>query len=431
MPWYTVENVADIPSPALLVYPDRVERNIRRMIEIAGGVERLRPHMKTNKLREVVRMHLDQGITRFKCATIAEAEMAAASGAPDVLLAYQPVGPNVKRFVHLVETFSGTQFAAVVDDEATIRALSDAAVEAGVTVDLFLDLDGGMHRTGIAPGDRALELYRLLSTLPGLRAAGLHMYDGHIHDTDLDVRQKASDEAFAHVQTMRDAIAAAGLDVPTVVVGGTPTFPLHIRRPGVECSPGTSVFWDSSYSTILPDLDFAPAVVVAHARGQPAGAESPLPGSRAQGGRVREPASAREAVRPRGRERGRPQRGAPGPRNRSRRRVPRGHGALRRAVARLPDGGAAQRGGRGPERPRRRALADRGARADADDLDARGLAARGSRLGVRGACSCRDWSPRASIAQAPEHPSREPRAREPANRDPNIRTSCNVFEIRR
>ena len=125
MPWYTVENVADIPSPALLVYPDRVERNIRRMIEIAGGVERLRPHMKTNKLREVVRMHLDQGITRFKCATIAEAEMAAVSGAPDVLLAYQPVGPNVKRFVRLVETFSGTQFSAVADDEATIRALSE------------------------------------------------------------------------------------------------------------------------------------------------------------------------------------------------------------------------------------------------------------------------------------------------------------------
>jgi D-threonine aldolase len=260
--WYLVENVADIPSPALLVYPDRVEQNIRRMIEIAGDVERLRPHVKTNKLREVVRMHLDQGITRFKCATIAEAEMAAVSGAPDVMLAYQPVGPNVKRFVRLVETFSGTQFSTVADDEATIRALSGAAVEAGVILNLFLDLDGGMHRTGIAPGERALELYRLLSTLPGLRAAGLHMYDGHIHDTDLEVRQKASDEAFAHVQTMRDAITVAGLDVPTVVVGGTPTFPFHARRPGVECSPGTSVFWDVSYSTILPDLDFAPAVVL-------------------------------------------------------------------------------------------------------------------------------------------------------------------------
>jgi len=262
VPWYTVENVAEIPSPALLVYPDRVDQNIRRMIEIAGGVERLRPHMKTNKLREVVRMHLDRGITRFKCATIAEAEMAAAAGAPDVLLAYQPVGPNVHRFVHLVETFSGTRFSAAVDDEATIRALSEAAVAAGVTLNLFLDLDGGMHRTGIAPGDRAVELYRVVSTLPGLHAAGLHMYDGHIHDTDLDDRRKASDEAFAHVQTMRDALAAAGLAVPTVVVGGTPTFPLHAARTDVECSPGTTVFWDFGYSTILPDLDFTPAVVL-------------------------------------------------------------------------------------------------------------------------------------------------------------------------
>jgi D-serine deaminase-like pyridoxal phosphate-dependent protein len=262
VPWYTVENVAEIPSPALLVYPDRVDQNIRRMIEIAGGVERLRPHMKTNKLREVVRMHLDRGITRFKCATIAEAEMAAAAGAPDVLLAYQPVGPNVHRFVHLVETFSGTRFSAAVDDEATIRALSEAAVAAGVTLNLFLDLDGGMHRTGIAPGDRAVELYRVVSTLPGLHAAGLHMYDGHIHDTDLNDRRKASDEAFAHVQTMRDALAAAGLAVPTVVVGGTPTFPLHAARAGVECSPGTTVFWDFGYSTILPDLDFTPAVVL-------------------------------------------------------------------------------------------------------------------------------------------------------------------------
>ena len=262
MPWYTVENVAEVPSPALLVYPDRVEQNIRRMIEIAGGVARLRPHMKTNKLREVVRMHLDQGITRFKCATIAEAEMAAASGAPDVLLGYQPVGPNVRRFVHLVETFSGTRFSAVADDEATIRALSDAAVTAGVTVNLFLDLDGGMHRTGIAPGEPAVELYRLISALPGLHAAGLHMYDGHIHDTDLDERRKASEEAFAHVQQMREALAAAGLAVPTVVAGGTPTFPLHAKRSDVECSPGTTVFWDFGYSTILPDLDFTPAVTL-------------------------------------------------------------------------------------------------------------------------------------------------------------------------
>jgi D-serine deaminase-like pyridoxal phosphate-dependent protein len=260
--WYTISNAAEIPSPALLVYPNRVEENIRRMIEIAGGVDRLRPHMKTNKLPEVIRMHLGQGITKFKCATIAEAEMVAACLAPDVLLAYQPVGPNVGRFVQLIRAFPKTTFAALADDEGTIRALSDAAVAAGVVVNLYLDLDCGMHRSGIAPGPRAVELYRLLASLPGLNAAGLHMYDGHIHDTDLVVRAEKCEAAFVQVEALRDELLRLGLPVPSVVVGGTPTFPLHARRPDVECSPGTTVFWDLGYSTILPDLDFLPAILL-------------------------------------------------------------------------------------------------------------------------------------------------------------------------
>jgi D-threonine aldolase len=260
--WYNVTNVDQVPSPALLVYPDRVEENIRRMIQIAGGVDRLRPHMKTNKLPEVVRMQIDQGITRFKCATIAEAEVAAMCSARDVLLAYQPVGPNVERFVQLVKKYPGTKFSALVDDDGTIRALSKAATAASVTLDLFLDLDCGMHRTGVVPGPRAVELYRLLATSPGLRAAGLHVYDGHIRDTDIAARTAMCDAAFARLAELRDQLVREGLPVPEVVAGGTPTFPIHARRTGVQCSPGTSVFWDLGYETLLPDLDFSPAVLV-------------------------------------------------------------------------------------------------------------------------------------------------------------------------
>ena len=262
MAWYTVENVAEIPSPALLVYPARAEQNIRQAVAIAGDARRLRPHLKTSKLPEVVRMHLDQGIARFKVATIAEAEMAAAAGAADVLLAYQPVGPNVARIVRLVRTFPATRFSAVVDDAATVTAIGEAAVAAGVVVDLFLDLDGGMHRTGIAAGEHAVDLYRLLSATPGVRAAGLHMYDGHVRATDLAARRQASDEAFAAVVAMKAALAGAGLAVPAVVAGGTPTFPIHATRTGVECSPGTSVFWDAGYASTLPDLPFVPAIVL-------------------------------------------------------------------------------------------------------------------------------------------------------------------------
>jgi D-serine deaminase-like pyridoxal phosphate-dependent protein len=261
-PWYAIQNVDEVPSPALLVYPDRVEENIRRMIALAGGVDRLRPHMKTSKIPEVVRMHLDQGITRYKVATIAEAEMAAAAGAPDVLLAYQPVGPNIARLVRLISTFPGTAFSALVDDEMNARLLSEAAVEADVVVHLFLDLDTGMHRSGLDPGPAAGALYRLLTELPGIYAAGLHAYDGHIHDTDLRVRKRRCEEGFALVRRLREHLVAQKVAVPTVVAGGTPTFPFHAARPDVECSPGTTVFWDLNYSTNLPDLDFLPAVML-------------------------------------------------------------------------------------------------------------------------------------------------------------------------
>jgi len=96
--WYNVENPTDITSPSLLIYPDRVEVNIRRMIEIAGNPHRLRPHVKTHKMAEIVRLQMKHDICKFKCATIAEAEMVASCGAEDVLLAIQPVGPNQERF---------------------------------------------------------------------------------------------------------------------------------------------------------------------------------------------------------------------------------------------------------------------------------------------------------------------------------------------
>jgi D-threonine aldolase len=260
--WYSVSNVDEIASPALLVYPDRVEENIRRMIRVAGGVERLRPHMKTNKLAEVIRMHLQQGITRFKCATIAEAEIAAVCQAPDVLFAYQPVGPNIRRFIELVRTFPRTTFAALVDDAEVIEALSKAATEARVVLNVFLDVDCGMHRTGVAAGTAAAEVYRTIVNASGLNAAGLHAYDGHIHDTDLDERRRASDDAFDLVQALEKNLTGSGLSVPTIVMGGTPTFPFHAKRADVQCSPGTTVFWDFGYSTTLPDLDFLPAVLL-------------------------------------------------------------------------------------------------------------------------------------------------------------------------
>jgi len=254
--WYEISNADGIPSPALLFFPERIVENIKRMIGVAGGTERLRPHMKTHKSAEVVQLHIAQGITKFKCATIAEAEMVASCGAAEVLLAYQPVGPNTRRLSELIRNFPKTRFATTTDDETALRALSETARKENVTVEVLLDLDCGQHRTGIEPGERSFELYKLICSLPGIRAGGLHAYDGHIHDRDVKARAAACESAFAPVAALRQRIAKAGLPCPRVVAGGTPTFPFHAKRADVECSPGTCVLWDWGYSTHLPDLDF-------------------------------------------------------------------------------------------------------------------------------------------------------------------------------
>jgi D-serine deaminase-like pyridoxal phosphate-dependent protein len=261
-PWYSVENIDEIESPSLLVYPDRIRENLRRMIALAGGLDRLRPHVKTHKMPQIIRMQLDAGVTRFKVATIAEAEMVADCGAPDILLAYQPVGPNARRLARLVATYPATRFSTIVDDAGAARALDAALGANGPSADVLLDLDVGMGRTGIAPGPQAVELYRMIASLKHLRPGGLHVYDGHARDRELSDRIKTVEAAFAPVARLREELAAAGLPAPRIVAGGTPTFPIHARYPDRECSPGTCVLWDVSYAGKFPDLEFLPAAVL-------------------------------------------------------------------------------------------------------------------------------------------------------------------------
>jgi len=261
--WYEIKNPEDVPSPALLVYPERIEENLDHIVAKVGDLHRLRPHIKTHKTPELIRMHLAHGIFKFKCATIAEAEMAAIAGAEDILLAYQPVGPNVSRFIDLIRHFGSVRFSCVVDDVSAVRTLADAAKTISKPVEVLLDLDIGQHRTGIEPSAKAFELYRLIAaSSPSLKPGGLHAYDGHISDTNVEQRKAACEAAFAPVEVLRRKLEREGLPVPRVVVGGTPTFPMHARREGVECSPGTCVLWDAGYARKLPDMDFLPAAVL-------------------------------------------------------------------------------------------------------------------------------------------------------------------------
>src|SRR5687767_5562951 len=97
--WYTINDTTTMDSPALVIYPERVKANIQLAISMVGDVARLRPHIKTNKSSGAITLMVAAGISKFKCATIAEAELLGQCGASDVLLAYQPSGPKLQRFI--------------------------------------------------------------------------------------------------------------------------------------------------------------------------------------------------------------------------------------------------------------------------------------------------------------------------------------------
>jgi D-serine deaminase-like pyridoxal phosphate-dependent protein len=264
-PIYAIDDVSNSLSPGLLFYKDLIRRNLARAVELAGGPHRLRPHVKTHKTREIVRVALDAGVTKHKCATLAEAEMLAGCGAPDVLLAYNPVGPNCARVGRLARAYPECRFSVTADHPAAVDALSAALAAEGQSVDVFLDVDVGQHRTGVAPGPEAVALYERIARSPGLRPGGLQIYDGHNHQESFADRKDAALRSLEPALALRDALDKKGLPTPRIVVGGTPTFPVYARLevPGLECSPGTFVLHDHGYGTRFADLSgFTPAALL-------------------------------------------------------------------------------------------------------------------------------------------------------------------------
>jgi len=204
---------------------------------------------------------MEAGINAFKCATIAEADMLGSCNACDVLLAYPLIGPKIQRFLSLMKHYPLTRFSTLVDNLENAQRLSAIALEQDVVINVYIDLNIGMNRTGIKPGKEAVQLYEDVTMLKGLRIYGLHAYDGHIREKDMQKRTELSNTSYAPVEGMRDELERKGHQVQ-VIVGGTPTFPIHAKRMNVVCSPGTFIFWDKGYHDALPEQQFLPAALI-------------------------------------------------------------------------------------------------------------------------------------------------------------------------
>lgn len=262
MIWYKLKNENTADSPSLLIYEDRVKNNIHKMIAMVGNADRLIVHVKTNKMPEIVQMMLKAGINKFKCATMAEAEMSLLAGAKYIIIAHQLVGPKINRLLALHRKFPEVFIASLVDDAEHTYALNEAFKKENLKANVFLDINNGMNRTGHELNKELLDFYKNFQTLFNIKLHGLHVYDGHIGDTDVITREKHISGDYKTVQEFLNKIEAGGLSKPMIVAGGTPTFEFHGKDENVFCSPGTPVLWDCGYGDKLLEQKFEYAALV-------------------------------------------------------------------------------------------------------------------------------------------------------------------------
>jgi D-serine deaminase-like pyridoxal phosphate-dependent protein len=249
-----------IESPGLIVFPEIVESNIKLAIKmVEGNLNRLRPHIKTHKTQEVNDLMLKAGIYKFKCATIAEAELLAISNAIDILLSIQPTGTTLARFIALGLQYQNSQFSCLIDDYNAAEKINDLAIKHHVTIPVFIDINVGMNRTGIVPKEAFKLIKEISNDLPNLIIKGLHAYDGHIRDVNLQTRAEHVEQDFIDFYALIDKIDTSTYEL---VVGGTPSFLVHRSNNRFVCSPGTFVFFDVGYRNLFPENTFKMAIQI-------------------------------------------------------------------------------------------------------------------------------------------------------------------------
>ena len=255
---YCVLDPDALETPAMVLFEQKLEHNIEAICDLVGGGGNLFAHVKTHKCGAVVRRQIAHGIKAFKCATLKELEMVLEAGASAAILAFPQVQRRkIERFCGLVSAYPDARVMATVSSRKHLDLLAEAAEQRQQLLQVMLDLDAGMHRTGIGFGPQAMQLYRDIHGHPFLDAAGLHLYDGHENYSDTDERETHAQRHIDALREYRREIESAGMEVPLVVAGGSWSFPWYARADGIFGSPGSFIYWDAGYRAAMPDLPFS------------------------------------------------------------------------------------------------------------------------------------------------------------------------------
>ena len=250
-PWKAArvgDPVSAVDTPALVLDLDAFERNLARMsAALRGRNVRLRPHAKSHKCPEIALRQIALGAVGICCQKLSEAAVFVAAGVGDVLITNQVVGEAKLR--RLLELARVARIGVLVDHASQVRSLALAAQQQAVTLDVYVEVDVGAKRCGVAPGEQALHLAQQVAASPPLHFAGLHCYHGAAqHLREPQDRAAAIARAVAAAQMTRDAIEACGIAVECITGAGTGSF-VHERDSGVfnEIQPGSYIFMDRDY----------------------------------------------------------------------------------------------------------------------------------------------------------------------------------------
>jgi len=254
--------LAQIDTPSLLLDAEALEANVQRMAAFFAHRHcKLRPHFKSHKCTTIARLQMKAGAVGITCAKLGEAEVVADAGIRSILIANQIVGPL--KIGRLLELCRRADPMVLMDSAENAKMVSDLAVAAGVRIGVLVEVDVGMGRCGVAPGQSALELARLIAAWPGLRFEGLHGYEGHCVDLrDETERVEQTRRSLKLFVDTRRLIERSGLRVNIVSGGGTGTYTLTGDCDGVdEVQAGSYAAMDWWYSDIRPEFKQAMSIL--------------------------------------------------------------------------------------------------------------------------------------------------------------------------
>ena len=256
--------VRDILTPALVVDPAGLQRNLQRLADyFADRPCKLRPHFKSHKCVTLARQQLEAGsITGITCAKLTEAEALKAGGVGDILIANQIIGAaKAQRLADMNRTAT---VRCCVDSAANVAELGVAAREAGVQIGVLVEVDIGRHRCGVDPGAPAVALAERVTDTDGLRLDGLQGYEGHVvTQPDFAERKRGAEEAMGKLVSTRDAMLEAGLTCAILSGGATGTYDITGNVPGMnEVQAGSYALMDWFYKKMRPEFDCCRTVLV-------------------------------------------------------------------------------------------------------------------------------------------------------------------------